>query len=584
MKREKETKKDLSRRDFIKTTAVGVGATTLAGLGASKAAASEGGVPTVWDYESEVVVVGAGGAGLCAAIEAHDHGANVLVVEKQPEKTHYSNSRMSGGAYHSPDPASDRNALEQYLLAMFSGENLPWKIEGEQPHVSEGIVELFADYIVENVQWLKSIDPDYSPTFTTGTSFPTFPGAQELSKTYRTYSSRYPQGQTNPNIPPYEQPRMNKMSGEAFHECLMTGIKNRGIPILYSTRAKGLVKSDGQIIGVLATRDSREIAVKAKRAVVLTAGGYEYNVAQRRAFLKGPGVRGWVFYGSPDNTGDGISMAIEVGAGLAKVGKAASRIEIGIPYGRGYEETGLKMGMISFGQEQPNSFIVDNHGKRYWNEPQIVDATQPYRYQFYEEALKYDMKAMDYPRVPSWLVFDETMRARQPLTRFDISTAGFRFIPWTPDNMDAINRGWILKAETIEELAAKIKADPENRTLMNAGTLVETATNFNSYAASGVDLEFGRVARTMGPVEKPPYYACKFYPGGPNTKGSIDADGQRHVLDWEGKPIPRLYTAGEMSSTFKFVYQGGGNITECIVCGRIAGKNAAAEAPWYSKG
>jgi succinate dehydrogenase/fumarate reductase flavoprotein subunit len=70
------------------------------------------------------------------------------------------------------------------------------------------------------------------------------------------------------------------------------------------------------------------------------------------------------------------------------------------------------------------------------------------------------------------------------------------------------------------------------------------------------------------------------YPGGPNTKGGIDANEKRQVMDWEGNPIPRLYTAGEISSVFKFVYQSGGNLTECVVCGRLAGQNAAAEKPW----
>jgi succinate dehydrogenase/fumarate reductase flavoprotein subunit len=82
------------------------------------------------------------------------------------------------------------------------------------------------------------------------------------------------------------------------------------------------------------------------------------------------------------------------------------------------------------------------------------------------------------------------------------------------------------------------------------------------------------------PIGTPPYYALPLYAGGPNSKGGLQADGDRHVIDWNNNPIPRLYTAGEMSSVLKFVYQGGGNLTEGIVCGRIAGENAAAEQPW----
>ena len=84
----------------------------------------------------------------------------------------------------------------------------------------------------------------------------------------------------------------------------------------------------------------------------------------------------------------------------------------------------------------------------------------------------------------------------------------------------------------------------------------------------------------MGPVEKPPFYALPLYPGGPNTKGGLRANGRCQVLDWDDRPIPRLYSAGEISSVFQFVYQGGGNLAEGITFGRLAGRNAAAQTPW----
>jgi succinate dehydrogenase/fumarate reductase flavoprotein subunit len=146
--------------------------------------------------------------------------------------------------------------------------------------------------------------------------------------------------------------------------------------------------------------------------------------------------------------------------------------------------------------------------------------------------------------------------------------------------MDAINRGWILKGDTIEKLAAKIKAFAENRKLMVADNLAKTVVKYNDACKKGKDEEFDRKAASLGPIDAPPYYALPLYAGGPNTKGGIAANAKREVLDWRNKPIPRLYTAGEISSALKFVYQGGGNLTECIVFGRIAGKNAAALKPW----
>jgi len=584
----------ISRRDFLKNTGILAGSAALgAGFlaGCSQPAAKEATPPAEdspkWDYEADVVVIGLGGAGASAAIEAHDNGAKVLVLEKQAEATHFSNTRMSGGVFHNPDPSGDRAARVEYIKAMMCGKNIPWKLEGEQPHVSDEMAEMFADGIMEVAKFLLAQAPELDEAGMApggDASFPMFPKFAE-AKYGRTVRCRYKDYQNaDGNLKPFEQPKLTKSAGEAFHWALIEeGIKAKRpeIQILYETPAKRLIKAEnGEIIGVIAVQKGQEIRVKAKRAVVLTSGGFEYSAPMRKAFLEGPGVKGWCFYGSPYNTGDGIEMALLVGAALAKVAKSASRIEPAFPHGENYEKKGLKMGTMSAVSSSKNSCIVDNYGKRYTAEDIITDSTKPYRYQFYKEAVRYDMINMIYPRVPSWAIFDEKRRESASLVSLSNSTVGYGFLPWSADNMDAINRGWILKADTIEELAEKIKADPENRGLMTAETLAETIRKFNEYCAAGEDKEFGRNPATMGPIEKPPFYAMKHYPGGPNTKGGVDADAQRRVLDWEGKPIPRLFSAGEISSVFKFTYQAGGNLTECVVCGRLAGKNAAAMEPW----
>ena len=566
--------KGIKRRDFIKGALVGTGALALTGINSRSAEAA--GVPKKWDVEADVVILGFGGAGACAAIEAADAGAKVLILEKQPQNNLINNTRMSGGIYHSPDPAGDRKALKEYAKAMFSGENIPAMLEGEQPDVSDGLAEAWAQFAPENVDFLKKLDPAFNTVAFSrfsGAAFPTFPGAKESK--YRVYGSSFT-NKADFNIPTMNSPKSEKMNGEAFFTVLREAVEKRKPRILWETPAQRLIVNDkGAVIGVVGKKkDGKEVCCKARRAVIVTTGGYEYSLPMRRAFLEGPGVEGWAFYGTPENTGDGIAMAMQAGAALAKVGKAASRIITAVPI----RHHGLKMGLITDSVGGANSIVIDNYGNRYAAETLVT--TDPSRYFFYKEAVKFDITKLMYPRVPSWMIFDDTLRSKVTITSLGISTAGFGFVPWTKDNMDAVKRGWILKADTLEELAAKIKEQKENRKLMEAANLVRTVGRFNEFCKKGNDEDYGRKTGTLGSVDKPPYYALPLYAGGPNTKGGIAANARREVLDWLGKPIPRLFTAGEISSALKFVYQGGGNLTECIVFGRIAGRNAAALKPW----
>lgn len=581
-------KNGLTRRDFLKVTAAGAAGVATAGmLGASALAEKQvSDVPIQWDFEADAVILGLGGAGASAAIEAFDNGASVLVLEKQAEARHFSNSRMSGGVFHNPHPDGDRNARVEYVKAMMSGENCPWKMEGEQPHVSQEMAEMYADNIMEVANFLKAQAPDLDDEGMAPTgeaSFPSFPYFAE-AKYGATVRLRYKNfADADSEKKPYEREPLTKSSGEAYHWALVEqGIKEKRpeIRILYETPADHLlVDKEGGIIGVCALQNGKSINVKAKKGIVIATGGFEYNLKMRRAFLEGPGVKGWSFYGSPFNTGDGIRMGILVGAGLAKVAKCASRIEPAFPYGKKYEEEGLKQGANCAITASKNSCIVDNFGNRYADESIITDGTRPYRYQFYHEAVKYDLLSMSFSRDPSWIIFDETRNSAQTAVGSGSSVA-YDFLTWGKDNSFAIEQGWILKADTLEELAAKIKEDEENRNMMDASTLVKTIARYNELCAKGVDEDYNRLPKTMGAVETAPFYAMKLYPGGPNTKGGLDADANRSVLDWEGKPIPRLYTAGEISSVFKFTYQAGGNLTEGIVCGRVAGKNVAALESW----
>jgi len=523
-------------------------------------------------HVADVIVLGFGGAGGCAAIEAHDCGADVILIERQPGERHYSNTRMSGGGYHSPSRDGDFEALKAYAKAMFSGENLPQMLEGEQPDFSDELADAWARYSPENESFMRSLDPDYKTVIISNAAFPDFPGAGNSG--YAVVKSTYTGSEDEAELFRFtvDADKKQKQSGEAFHACLLTGVKSRGIPVHYGTRGRELlINEDGEVTGLVCERDGRRIAYRARRGVVLTCGGYEYNKRMRKAFLEGPGVEGWAFYGTTENTGDGIEMALKIGAALTKVGKIAGRVICAVPVRR----HGLKIGLNTNGVGKPNEIVVDSYGNRYASERRITK--DPSRYIFYKEALQFDTINLNYPRIPSWMVFDTTLIEAGPIVR--VAAAAYNAIDWGHDNTNAVRQGWILKGETIEELARRIAEHPDNRGLMQPDRLAQTVERFNGFCAEGHDADFDREPKTMAPVEKAPFYAIPLYPGGPNTKGGLRSNARRQVLDWEDRPIPRLFTAGEISSAFQFVYQGGGNLAECITFGRLAGREAASQPP-----
>ncbi|MDR3052656.1 MAG: FAD-binding protein [Coriobacteriales bacterium] len=590
---EELTSEQISRRSFIKGAGL-MGATlaagTLAACATEKPATGiEGGdaAAITWDQETDVVIIGFGGAGGCAAIEAANAGANVLVLEVDKYEERLSNTRMSGGIFHSPDPAGDKQALRDYLRAMFSGENLPTKTEGEQsPLFIESILDKFVEVQPTTKDFVASLDPDVQIIDFGGPAFPQFPGAEAAK--YTTFIPSYNGGAGNPNFLSSDGSvdKMDTSNGLALMLAIENALEDRKdkVQILWETYGKSLIRNtEGTIIGVQALQggiDGRPINIKAKRSVVITSGGYEYNEEMRRAFLEGPGITGWAFYGTTSNDGSGIRMGVEVGAQIAKAGKAASRMIFSCP---DITHNGLRVGSITEGVGTAGTYCVNAEGNRFMDETLIT--RDPSRYFSYKEAVKMDITKLEFPNIPSYLIMDETRRVQSPLCSLNGSTAGWKIIPWDEKNDTPVEKGWMYKADTIEELAQKIKDGHDlNRGRLDVDNFVAAYNEYQAVCATGEDPHFGRALRPNEkewvPVATPPFYALPIVAGGPNTKGGLQADGERHVIDWDNQIIPRLYTAGEVSSVFKFVYQAGGNITECLVCGRIAGINAAAETPW----
>jgi succinate dehydrogenase/fumarate reductase flavoprotein subunit len=525
----------VSRRSFLKGSALTVaalGATAALG-GCASPASTESVIPSKWDKETDVLVIGFGGAGCVTAITAHDAGANVLILEKAPIEGG-GNTRMCGGL--SVWPSEDTAAATDHLYA------LSW---GSTP---KDICQTWAEEAHKNKEWLDKMGVVYTLAENTA-EFPNLPGAKSIN---------------NLNI---------QGGGNQFFKILNDQVVNqRKIEVMFNTPATQLVQNPEtkEVIGAIAKNGDKEIAIKAKKAVVLCCGGFEYNETKKLNFLRAYPVH---FYGWQYNTGDGIDMAQKVGAGIWHMNNWSGRC---IPWFK--EHT---IGYVFAGPTGGKNYVyVNKYGARYGNE-----TISSFGHNWWIKLTDFDIAEPGYTRIPTWMIFDETTRLGGPIT-LATATSGISSLPtelggadpWSKDNSAEIAKGWILKGDTIEDLAKVISAQGEQ---LDPDTLKKTIDDYNSYCTSGKDLEFDRSAATLQPVVKPPFYAVKLYPGGPNTQGGPIRNAKAQVCDYANNPIPRLYSNGECGSVYGFLYPtGGGNMCELMAFGRIAGTNAAAEKSW----
>ncbi len=519
--------------------------------------------PRTWDRETDVVVVGHGYAGTMAAINAHDHGAGALVLDKEDHP-----------AGCSPAAGGDIGCIIGTVDEAFTYFKV--LCGGRTP---DDVIRVFCEEASEIPRYLKELAKTDGATITDprplGGVFD-LPGRESWGLCdvkqvpgFRGFSW-YPGPATN---------------GTRLMKLLMDNVEARKIPVLFATPAKELVMdAKGAVIGVIASSGKKEIRIKARKAVILACGGFEQSEEMRKQFSQGTA---FVSMCHPSNTGDGIRMAQKAGAALwhmwhihGSYGFSFPELgKIAIRHGQGYGPYGR------YGREVKMVWIVvDKLGRRYMNEypPMPADLAHRPMELFNGNLLlrpQYKEGATGYAAIPSWLILDETGRKAKPLGTNRLTWNTYR---WSKDNTREIEKGWIIKAQTLRELAAQIRRDPDNDGLMDADRLEKTVARWNEIVAAGeIDPDHFRGPDSMfGPISSPPFYALKVWPLISNTQGGPVHNAEQQVLDPFGRPVPRLYAVGELGSMFGHVYETMGNIAECITSGRIAGKNAAGEKSW----
>ncbi len=516
-----------------------------------------------WKEEADVVVAGYGGAGAITAVSAHDSGVKVLILEKQPADTptrtnHTPSTRLCGGNWFSPKHAA-RAAVYIEEMAKATNETID--------HERKELIAGFAQLLVGNTDYMKSIGVEVGGV--DSVIYSTSCASLTPEEKARVAAGDMPYGDY-PNLPGAEEgfgafPKVSGSyrNGAVLFKYLSEAVQKRKIQVMWETPAVRLVTQGNEVRGVIAMRAGKEIAIRAKRGVVLTCGGFEFNQWMKENYLRVNPVH---FYGTPASTGEGVSMTMEIGANLWHMNCASWRAVMKFP------DHPISMGT----RNHETAVFVDKLGRRFTNERFMMHA-------FGYELTNYDAHILTYPKVPCYMIFDEKRRAGGRLAGFHGACnppggiMGDIYYEWTEDNQKEIDRGWVMKASTIEELASKIHSDPDDGGFMTASVLRETIKRYNELCRDGEDTDFNKPQKWLQALEDPPYYAIKLFPGGPNTQGGPKRNLRGQVLRVNNTPIPRLYSAGELGSVWGMIYQGGGNVAECIAFGRIAGANAAAE-------
>ena len=489
---------------------------------------SEYTVPSNWDTEAEIVIVGFGGAGAAASITASDLGAKVIILEKAPQGRHGGNTKVAAQGYLNPDSIEGAVA---YLTAMCGPYEVP-----------EDMVQVWAEEVCQNNDWISSIGGDpQEHQFQVGIEYPELPGSESTHKFH------------HGDILGYSE------TWKFFDKA----VQERPIEILYETPGKELIQNDitKEIIGVKAIRDGKPYYVKATKGVILTCGGFENNQEMIRNYL--PGIPYCYTNGSPYNEGDGITMAMTVGAELWHMNNFA-----GPSFALKVDEfpTSFSMQALHFSKETPGGMIViGSNGGRFWDE----------KYKTHHGKVKNNgVWAPLTAPCPLYMIFDHTLLTSGPLYDKTPSHGWNQMVDqydWSDSNEAELAKGWIKKADTIEDLADQINHDP--------AVLQDTINKWNYSCELGEDIEYERKLM-LNPLVTAPFYAVELSPTMLNTQGGPRRNTNAQIIRPDGSPIPRLYSSGELGSIYSYLYQGTGNIGECFAFGRIAARNAVADSPW----
>lgn len=523
----------ISRRDFLKgsiagaaTAALGMGGFNLVMADEEENEGKYTYADTIeWAAEYDVVVLGMGFAGMNAALAAANAGASTVIVEKMPEEQAGGNSKVCGQMFAYGH--GDYDATMAYYKRMTGGREIP---EAMLDTIVTGLTTTWEDISALVYGGDDSDFHDLSDPATWGI-------LAKMSPEYPEYEG-------------HEKVALCSTHSGVSDSFLFQNVKklitehSDKIDVWYASPALELIQDPDTkvIIGVKVSRNGAEINVRALNGVVVATGGFEDDKDMVQQYLN---VINYAPLGGLFNTGDGIKMCQKVGAQLWHMAAYEGGFGLG---GATYDvPEGLNAIMIStLTQDAMNtgaSILVGDEGERFMDESETPRHGHVYANGIWENP--------QYPK-KIWWIFDQTQADA-------IEEAG----TFREDYKDTIQA-----AASIEEAAAIIGCPVEK--------LTATIENYNSFAENGVDYRHNRPAEFMRSFDGQAYYVVPMKSCLLNTQGGPKRNENAEILDLDGNPIPHLYSAGEMGGITAFMYQGGTNVAECFIFGKIAGTNAAA--------
>src|SRR3984957_6229876 len=489
-------------------------------------------MPSAYD----VIVIGGGNAAFCAALAAREHGASVLVLECAPIDERGGNSRFTAGAMRvayngvddlarlMPDLTTEDKASTDFG-AYSSDQFYDDLCRVTQYRTDPQMAETLVGRSFETMLWMRGKGIRFAPIY----------GRQafKVDGKFKFWGGLTVEAWGG---------------GPGLIDALYSAAERNQIEVWYDSRAVGLLHDDSGVNGVSVRRHGTTVNLDA-RAVVLASGGFEANVEWRTRYL-GPGwdlakVRGTRF-----NTGDGIRMALEIGA---------------MPYGNwsgchavGWDRNAPEFGDLSVGDgfqkhSYPFGIMVNGRGRRF------VDEGADFRNYTYA---KYGRVILEQPGQFAWQVFDDQVKH---LLRDEYR----------------IKQVTKVVANSLQELVSKLEDVDGAAALAEIGRYNEAV---NTDAPFNPNIKDGRNTRGLAipksnwanPLDTPPFLAFAVTTGITFTFGGLRITRDAQVIDSDGKPILGLYAAGELvGGLFYFNYPGGTGLMSGAVFGKIAGTSAS---------